>query len=406
MISESQKQQIWDLYKANKEKALEVIARIESNPPSGIAEEDWDTLKSLGASNELLLKLALGWEPPTVTDPPPETSEDPLPPIPRKPGKNDSSSQYPLKAIDLNKWDVYDVAAGDRHDKIHLFNSDHIAVHHGVKDGILDDAIISNSHVSNCKMWAGRVYRLAELRYDNVTIWGIEREHGLYGNMAGGLFHDPENEVAVHIDRCLFENIGGQGYQFVLEEVGNDTPWAPNPFLRINETPDWEEDVQPGGWIICDNSIFRYTAQHSSRGSFCLSHFRTRNHVAIRGCKIDNRYYANGNVRDVCRGHILVQGVQEYKDALGKTRPQWDRHVVIEDNEFFGNDFNQPLFLLEKGLADIRIRRNESYSTGGQDFLRVNLKPGGNLTIEDWYGPGKLELNGKLVANLEDGFQS
>jgi hypothetical protein len=400
---------LWQEWMDNQEEAKLAASKLEKDYSSLTLHSEWSNLKAIGAENHLLMKLALGWEPKYPPPPPPSTEL-------RPPVEVDNS--LPLGAIpssnlvpvDLKQWNQRNIVSDALISGEDIFNFKHIALHHGIGISQLSGAVVSKTRIRDGGKWAGRLYRVNNLVYQSSTIRDILPEHGSYCNMAGGLV-SPEGSVALRFHRCVFSDIGGQAVQTVLEEISAGDK-VPNALLRVNETPNWEEDIQPGGWILVDGCHILFTGQAdyldpaNSRASFALSHFRTRNHVAIRNTIIDNRTWSDGVNRPGCRGHILVQGVEEYTDPTGKKRPQWDRHVLIEDCNLYGRQFQQPIMLLEKGVADIRIRRVLSRSEGGQDWLRINLKPGGNLLIEDWDGPGRLELNGNMMGKLEDGFQS
>ena len=346
-------------------------------------------------------------EPPAVPDPPSVPTDELRPPTEVPDGIVGVPAISLLQPVDLKQWNQLLIDANEELSGLDVINFAHIALHHGSRSGVLEGASIRGSRISNGGKWAGRLYRVGGLFYDLCEILNITPEHGTYVNVASG-GQDPVSGVCLGIYSTIMDNIGGQAVQTVLEERSIDDQFGGDPMLRMNETPDWESDIQPGGWLDIANCLFRHTAQHESRGSFAVSHFRSRHHVALRSVEIDNERWADGSTRDVCRGHLMVQGCEEYRDGSGVTRPAWDRHVLVEDCKFLGRSFNQPLMLLEKGLHDIRIRRVVSRSTGGQDFIRVRGfdTSKGNLLIEDWDGPGYLELNGKNVGRLDAGFQS
>ncbi len=264
------------------------------------------------------------------------------------------------------------------------------------------------------KMWHVRNYReRLENEFFRCTFRYTEREHAHYWNTAGmGLDFtgDAAEEISTRHHACLFEDLGGQAIQSALEERGDDTPFVSDLMLRINETPDFDEDATDGGWLLTDLCKIQRTAQDTSRPAFAVSHFRSRNPVAIRQTTIDNTRWTDGTIRAKSYGSVMCQGVQEYTDARGVKHPAYDRRFVWDGGSIRVSELQQPMFLLQWGLSDVLIQNASLIGSGGQNEIRIehDPRPGvqTNVTVQGCEGNTKIRYNGKIVGDVEGGFQS
>jgi len=318
-----------------------------------------------------------------------------------------------LQQVDLKQWGTIALKSGVDVGGMHIYNHDWIAMGYPKSLIRLMDVLVDNVLFSKGKMWCARLYGVQyDVVFERVSFTDTQREHGCYSNMAGlgtnrpPSWPAPESLVALRFHRCLFENLGGQGIQTVLEERGDQDPWSADKMLRINETTDYDEDATPGGWLVTDGCMFRATAQDTSRPAFAISHFQSRNNVLIRASTVDNLNWADGSNRSKTYGAVMIQGCPAYTDVRGVYHEAYDRKVVIEDSDFHGREYAQPVMLLERGLSAIRLRRCTLNGSGGQNMIRVMGSPNTDLLVEDCEGNAVIEFNGKVVGTVANGFQS
>lgn len=253
------------------------------------------------------------------------------------------------------------------------------------------DVLLSHFAILGSKRWGARFYRSAGVTARNMTISGVEEEHGWYANISKTA--DPSTP-AIWWDKVLVENVGSQVGQFAY---------------RPHETSDPEGDKDPDtGPLKFTNSLFRNfhlttveadgTLTGGTRPAQTLQCKATPNDVLIDSCIWDN------TAVPLSFGCLMVQGFSTEKDKLKNDGSLIDidashRKVYMNNSEMWTAPSQQkPMWFTD--LASVWIEGGHFESQGGKEPI-LDIERCKRVHIKGASGNLRVRIDGKDVGRID-----
>jgi len=261
------------------------------------------------------------------------------------------------------------------------------------------DVLFDNFGIFGSWRWGSRFYRAAGVTARNMTISGVEEEHGWYVNISKTL--DP-SVPAIWWDKVLVENVGSQCGQFVY---------------RPHETPDIVGDTDPNtGPLKFTECVFRnfhLTSQQmgsngntfqigGKRPAQTLQFKATPNDVEIVRCLWDN------SAVPLSYGALTVLGRSTEKDKLKNDGSLIDidathRKLSLTGSQMFLAPSQQkPIWC--KDIDSVLIQDCHIETAGGKEPV-IDIDSCKKVYISNCTGNVKVKIDGRVVGPITQDFK-
>lgn len=258
------------------------------------------------------------------------------------------------------------------------------------------DVNITNLGILGCWRWGARIFRVAGVHVKNMTISGVEEEHGWYINLSKT--SDPSIPALVW-DRVLVENVGSQVLQIAY---------------RPHETNDQEADTDPEtGPIVLKGCVFKnfHLTSKDDNGNFqggkrpaqTLNLKATPNDVFITDTIWDNTAVQQSY------GCLSIEGLSNELDKLKGDGSKIDidathRKLVMNRCQMY-TAYSQQKPMWATDIDTVWMENCHIESDGGKEPI-IDLKRCRKIHIKNCTGNVDVYVDGTKVGDINQDYDS
>ena len=283
----------------------------------------------------------------------------------------------------------FQVGANDIIENLSFTNGEFVGIWSPADGEAVDNLVIRNVDILHSLKWAMRPYEWrSNITIEDVSIIGIQGEHGIYPTMIGyKTSRYPINVPhALLLNRVRMEYIGSQAFQLTgPRHLLGHPPGTPNTGF-----PYAEADSR-GGPIIVKDNFYRMVClwgggpNFAGGPAYALSFREAQQNVHVEGCVLDNRQM-QGHMR--AWGGVLVQGSRDFKRSA-----HLERLIVLQP----GARYTTGLFDFPHHLT----LKNCAFFVNDPQPIYIN-KPTGRVKVTGCVGNVDVFVDGKKAGSIED----